>query len=116
MNKLVYIAGPYRDAAEWQVFENILLARKYALDVWRNGGIAICPHLNTMLFGGAPGCTDEMWLAGDLEILKRCDAVYAMIGYGRSEGARNEIALAKREGIPVLFCAKEMRKFLRGVA
>ncbi len=53
-----------------------------ALDVeelfWDGGdivGMALCPHKNTAGFGGLPGCSDDMWLQGDLELLRRCDAV-----------------------------------------
>lgn len=99
--KLIYIAGPYRANCEYEVKRNIDEAEKAALWVWGHGGAAICPHKNTAFLGGALGIEDKTWLVGDLEILKRCDAVYAMAGWRRSQGATAEVEFARRQGIPV---------------
>src|SRR4051812_24706808 len=45
--KLIYIAGPYRAATEWQVVQNIRRAEALALAVWQSGAACICPHKNT---------------------------------------------------------------------
>lgn len=99
MKKLVYIAGPYRAATERAVVENIRNAEAVALMVWQAGHYALCPHMNTALFGGA--CPDEVWLAGDLEMLRRCDAVVVCPGWHASSGTKAEVAEAKARGIPV---------------
>jgi hypothetical protein len=109
--KVIYIAGPYRAPSEWDVVLNIRSAEAAALNVWRNGGAAICPHKNTAMFGGA--CPDEGWLQGDLEILRRCDAVFAIDLWWESVGAKAEIELAGSLGIPVLYKFKEVKDFLR---
>lgn len=70
---LVYIAGPYRAPTEWEVLGNIRRAEEVALRVWKAGAACICPHKNTAFFGGA--APDDVWLTGDLEMVRRCDAV-----------------------------------------
>jgi hypothetical protein len=66
---------------------------------WLEGIVAICPHLNTMFFTGA--APDSMWLDGDLELLRRSDAVLLTDNWEKSSGARAEVEEANRVGIPV---------------
>ncbi len=108
--KVIYIAGPYRADAEWQVVQNIRRAEEAALFVWRCGGVALCPHKNTALFGGA--CPDDVWLRGDLELLSRCDAVYAIGRWDLSMGALQEVGFAQRKGMPVLYTEEDVQEFL----
>lgn len=97
--KLVYIAGPYRGANAWEVECNIRRAEALALEVWKLGAAAICPHANTRFFQNA--APDETWLEGDLEILRRCDAIMLTSDWRRSSGACGEVAVAKMRGIPI---------------
>lgn len=100
MNKtVVYIAGPYRAKTEREVMLNIRRAESIALAVWQAGMVALCPHMNTAFFGGA--CDDATWLAGDLELLRRCDAVLLVPGWEESSGTIAEIEFARQHGIPV---------------
>lgn len=105
--KVIYICGPYRGRR----LANILRARSAALFVWRCGGVALCPHLNTAFFDRyAP---DETWLNGDLTLMARCDAVWAIAGWRESEGARREVGEAERMGIPRLFSRQDAEWFCR---
>lgn len=97
--KVVYIAGPFRAANAWLVEQNIRNAENLALEVWRIGAAVICPHTNTRFFDGA--APDDIWLKGDLEILKRCDAVLLTYNWRRSTGATAEKHYAELHGIPV---------------
>ena len=97
--KVVYVAGPFRAVNAWEVEENIRRAERLALEVWRLGAACVCPHTNTRFFQGA--APDEVWLEGDLEILRRCDAVILTEDWKRSSGARAEVKAAERLGIPV---------------
>jgi hypothetical protein len=100
MLQLIYIAGPYRDKrGEWFVKQNIENAEEAALFVWKNGGVALCPHKNTSGFGGA--ADDNVWLEGDLALLSRCDAVLMVEGWEKSGGARAERDFAINSDIPV---------------
>ena len=110
--KVIYIAGPYRNKSEYEVGENIRIAAEYALEIWSWGGVALCPHKNTAFFGGAYNIPDETWLKGDLELLSRCDAVYAMRNWKKSEGAKAEIKFADERGIRVFYTADTMLDFL----
>jgi hypothetical protein len=107
---VVYVAGPYRAATEWQVLLNIRRAEEVALQVWRSGAACICPHKNTAFFGGA--AEDSVWLVGDLEIVRRCDAVVCVEGWQLSRGAIGEVALARQLGIPVFERFEEYEQWL----
>jgi len=110
--KVIYIAGKYRDRNEWEVTQNIRKAEEVAVFIWKNGGIAICPHKNTAYFGGI--CPDEVWLQGDLEIIKRCDAIFAIPNWIDSNGAKQEINFALKNNVPVLNEEEELLEFLNG--
>lgn len=97
--KVVYIAGPFRGPNAWEIEQNVRRAEALALEVWQLGCAAICPHANTRYFQGA--APEALWLAGDLEILRRCDAVLVTPDFGRSSGAMVEVAVAEDAGLPV---------------
>jgi len=91
---VAYIAGPYRARGFWKhipiirtliVIRNILRARKVALEYWKLGYAVICPHMNTALFDGH--CPDNVWLDGDLELIKRSDVIVMVNGWRKSSGA-----------------------------
>ena len=93
--KVVYVAGPYRDPrGEWYVLQNIREAEAVALELWRAGYAVVCPHKNTALLGGACGGSEEVWLKGDLEIMRRCDFVVCTARWQESEGAKAEVKQA----------------------
>jgi hypothetical protein len=50
------------------------------------------------LSGAAP---DEVWLEGDLELMRRCDAVLLVPGWKQSSGTVAEVTEARRMGLPV---------------
>src|SRR4051794_21675202 len=110
--KLVYLAGPYRAATEWELIQNIRNAEGLALQVWQSGAACICPHKNTALFGGA--ADDSVWLEGDLEMMRRCDAVLCTDDWQRSVGAIEEVRVAKEVGIPVFETIAQLQAWLGG--
>ena len=112
MLKVIYIAGPYRNKSEYEVAMNIYWAGECALDVWKLGGVALCPHKNTAFFGGARDIPDEVWIQGDLELLSRCDAILLMPNWKHSTGAKNERKYAKEHNITILSSRGELREFL----
>ena len=107
----IYIAGPYRAKTESGVLENIARAREAAKLVWKCGGKAFCPHLNTAFMGGV--VPDAVFLRADLEWLADCDAVYAVHGWEQSEGAKGEVAEAKRLGIDLITDEEVLRVWIR---
>lgn len=108
--KVVYIAGPFRGPNAWEIEENIRRAERLALQVWRAGAVALCPHTNTRFFQGA--ADDSVWLAGDLEMLSRCDAVIFTPDWRESTGARAEHDYATGRGIPVFHSVYQLRMWL----
>jgi hypothetical protein len=104
--KVIYIAGPYRADTERGIIENIRKAEAVAIEVWKAGYVALCPHMNTRLFGGI--CPDEVWLEGTLELMSRCDGVFLVPGWETSSGTIAEIQEAKNMDIPVFINVEEL--------
>ncbi len=77
-------------------------ARTVARQLWGMGFAVICPHTNTIMMGGED-LPPEIFLEGDLEILRRCDAILMMKGFEHSQGAIKEWKLAKELDIPVIY-------------
>jgi len=103
--KVIFISGPYRSESEWGLEENIRHAQSASIKLWKDGWVVICPHLNTAHFGGV--CPDSVWLEGDLEILKRCDAIYMLNTAHHSVGAQAELMAALTWGKEVIYEGKE---------
>lgn len=98
--KVVFVCGPFRAQSAWDIEQNIRRAEELALELWRAGYAVVCPHTNTRFFQGA--ADDDIWLQGDLEILKRCDAIALVDGWEQSEGARGEFQVARDLGLDVI--------------
>ena len=99
--KLIYIAGPYAAPAHNGIEENIWRARQAAIWVWQHGGVGVCPHTMTAHMDGV--VPREVFLAGDLELLRRCDAVLVLPGWEQSQGTQGEIREAERIGLPLFY-------------
>ena len=97
--KVIFISGPFRAKSAWGVEQNIRRAEELALETWKAGFAVVCPHTNTRYFDGE--ANDKIWLEGDLEILRRCDAVLTTDDWERSTGAKAEVEEAIKCGVPV---------------
>jgi hypothetical protein len=100
-SKVIYIAGKYRDGTINGVWENIQTARTAARKYWLMGYAVICPHLNTMLMDGED--TDNLFLEGDAELLRRSDAIVMLSGWEESAGAKSEHELATKQGKEIIY-------------
>lgn len=96
---VVYVAGPYRAKTPFQIAGNVRRAMECGLDVMNMGFTAMIPHANTAGMDGE--LSDEYFLESTKELMRRCDAVFVMPNWARSEGARGEVVEANRLGIPV---------------
>ena len=96
--KIIYIIGPFRAENAWLVEQNIRRAEEAALKLWQKGFTVICPHANTRFFDGF--LPSDVFLKGDLEILKRCNAALCISGWMHSVGSCNEVAFCKEYKIP----------------
>lgn len=103
---VVYVAGPFRAPTAWKRERNIREAEELAFLVAEAGAMPLCPHTNTRHFDGE--LTDEFWLAGTLELLRRCDAAAFTVRWQQSQGARAEMEDCMVRSIPV-FRESEVR-------
>lgn len=108
---VIYVAGPIRDETAWGREQNIRRAEGLALEVWQAGGAGVCMHSMTRYYC-EKDASYETWMAGDMEILSRCDAVLLTPDWEKSPGARAEVEFARCLGIPVLHTAGAMRLFV----
>lgn len=98
--RVVYLAHRIRDPRGiYYHQQNIERAAAIALRLWQMGFAAICPGLNTLNFDGS--APDDVWLKGDIAIMRRCDAVVMAPGWQTSVGAKGEREHALKCGIPV---------------
>lgn len=79
--------------------------------MWKMGASCICPHTNTRFFQGA--LPDDVWLDGDLEILKRVDAMLLVGDWRKSVGAKIEVEVASRLGIPIYESLEALESWLK---
>jgi hypothetical protein len=98
---VVYISGSYRAATMWKTLLNIQEARRVSLRVWEAGAVALCPHANTAMFDGE--ADDRVWLEGDLELIRRVDAVMMCDAWKHSAGACAEREFAQTLGLPIFY-------------
>lgn len=108
--KVVYVAGPFRGPSAWAVEQNIRRAEELGFEVALRGAMPSIPHTNTRFFDGT--LTAEFWLAGTMELLRRCDALVTTDDWQRSTGARGEVAEAHRLRIPVFHTIGELAQWL----
>jgi len=98
--KVIYIAGPYRAESNWQIELNVRKAEELSLEVWKRGAVPICPHTMTRFFQNE--LPDETWLKGFIELLRRCDAIFLLPGWERSQGTITEMVFAIDHNMKVL--------------
>lgn len=98
---IIYTAGKYSG----DVDANIAVAREWAIKLWEAGHTVICPHLNTAHMDKDCKATYEDFIAGDLQIVSRCDAVFMLPDWGGSKGANIEREYAVKHDIPIYIAA-----------
>lgn len=111
--KLVYVAGPYRAGSAWGTECNIQAARELGAMVADAGAYPVIPHSNTAHFDGL--ASDEFWLDGTMELLRRCDAAIFTPDWERSSGARAERVEAARLNLPRFDTIVQLRQWLTEV-
>lgn len=77
------------------------------------GAMPVIPHANTRFFNGVEGISDEFWLLGYHELLRRCDVMLLLPSWQRSSGALGEVELAKSFSLPVFENLTDLRVWLR---
>lgn len=100
----VFIAGPMSTSGE--PGENMNAAAVAAADLLLVGFFPFVPHVNWILHAIRPDIAVQTWKRWDHYWLILCDAVLRLPG--RSCGADEEVALAKKIGIPVFYDLKSL--------
>jgi len=113
MKRVIFIAGPYRGTNAWAVEQNIRKAETAAFEIWSMGGVVICPHTNTRFFDGT--LTDDIWLDGIRELLRRCDGVYFLPGWECSAGSVLELEHAQEHDVRCFFKMREVEDYINGM-
>lgn len=108
--RVVYVGGPLKAPTHWQQEQNIRVAEESSLLIWKMGAAAICPHTMSRFFMGEGD--ENHWMAGDLEILRRSDAMFVCPGWHASEGTKREVALAVSLPIPIFFSLERLREWI----
>ena len=106
--RVIYVAGKYTSDTEWGIWNNIEHASRVARQLWEQGYAVICPHKNTAFFGGAGHSHRQLWLEGDLEIIRRLDpsrgdGLFMLNNYRDSEGAMLERSVAIELGLEIQY-------------
>jgi hypothetical protein len=96
--KVIYIVGPFTAATAWDIECNVRKAEEAALLIAQLGAMPLCPHTNTRFFHGQ--LTSAFWYEGTMELMRRCDAVFAIDRWSFSHGSEIEIYEAIRRGMP----------------
>jgi len=94
--KFVYIASPYTSIDNFIAVQKQIEAANFLID---NGFVAISPLLNSVLLNMQKERDWTTWIAIDLELLSKCDALIRLPG--ESKGADIEVDYARLNGIPV---------------
>ena len=97
--KLIYIIGPYRAKTPNGIRDNIERARAEAVRILQSGDFPVCPHTNTGYMDGV--VDDQVFLDGDLMLLRRCHEAHVLPGWEKSQGSSTELAHAREWGMPI---------------
>lgn len=101
---MAFISGRFRGQNHWEIHNHVLEAEKAIPKLIEMGYVPYCPHTTTQhlqdLF------PDDTFLDMCLEFIRRMnpetDIMYMVKNYEKSEGAIEELSLAKSLGIDVV--------------
>lgn len=110
-SKIIYVSGKYTGTPE-EVDVNIGMARSFSMEIWEMGYTALCPHLNTMHFERDCKCDYEDYMDGDMELVKRSDAMFMVPGWEDSKGAVRERKGALALNKPVFTTLNQLEAWL----
>jgi hypothetical protein len=108
--KVIYVAGPYRANHSYKIDENIDNAKRFAKEIWKMGGVALCPHTNAAHFDGT--ASETAFVLGTLELMRRCDALFLCPGWESSAGSVGEKNEAERLKMPIFVNLSQVKNYL----
>ena len=106
----IYLAGKYTEPHTYLVQRNIALAQEYAQEIAIMGALPVTPHLLTANMDGIQHY--QWWCDVTMQLLRKCDAVFMLPNYERSNGAIAELVDALRIGMPVFYQLNEVKDWL----
>lgn len=105
--KIVFIAGPYTGDGSCESIErNIREAEKYQIALANQQIGFFCSHNHTEHFSSKKGAIapESFYYHLDFQFLQRiANAVLAVPGWEKSQGARSEIEWARANNLPIFF-------------
>jgi nucleoside 2-deoxyribosyltransferase len=111
--KVIYVAGPIRAKGSfWKREQNIRAAEEVALQLWKMGFAVICPHTMCRYYDDMNPREAGFYLRGDLELIKRSDAIMLLDDWEESEGSVDEHSFAIKEGMLIFYGLDDFRTFL----
>jgi hypothetical protein len=110
--KLIYVAGPFSAPTRQGVEDNIARAVAVGIEVARAGGFPVVPHANTSHPDYECVQPYKFWIAGTLELLRRCDALITVDGWRNSSGATKEHDHMVGSSRPVFYNVEALRGWL----
>lgn len=116
---VVFVAGPLLNGGHVEQWRNVRAAIVAADALMAHGYVPLVPHLSMLSDMVCPQERERDWAWWAQELLTRCDAV-VLSGAADPEalegGTYQEVALAKRLGIPVFKSPEDMRASRKPVA
>jgi hypothetical protein len=106
--KIVYVAGPYQGLTDEETEANVRRAARVGAQLAEMGFMPAVVHLIGYHVDNVISKSRRFWLDGDLELMRRCDAVYAMPGWAHSVGTKAEVSEAGKIGIPVFYTLRDL--------
>lgn len=106
--RLVYVAGKFSAKTREGVEANIAAAVAVGIEVAKLGLFPVVPHANTSHPDYERVQEYPFWIAGTLELLRRCDAIVMVPRWEESSGAKGERAEASRLRMPTFDTVAEL--------
>jgi len=103
---LIYVSGPITASNGWLEEQNIRRAEDTALELWKRGYTAVCVHAQGRFYRDV--LPASVWLAGDMDLLSRCDGVLFIPGWERSVGCDQEYQHAVEQKVPIYLSLEEL--------
>jgi len=105
--KVIYISGAITAKTPYQRWLNARHSEEVMINLLKAGWAVICPHKNTENLDGSINrnlsTEHDFWIKMDLELLRRCDAIYMLRNYRHSVGSKAELKEAKKLGLDIYY-------------
>ena len=111
--KLIFCACKYTEIHTYLIQRNIHEATYWSQEVALLGAAPLCPALIGCNFEGIQSYT--WWSDAYINLLRRCDAVFMVPGFERSNGATKEETEALALGMPVFYNLEDLKEWLDAI-